>query len=156
MAAGQDDGRIWDKDAPATRLETGADRLEGLRVLLVEDEFLVRIMVEDDLCAAGCIIAGPCSDLGSAMRALAGEAFDVAVLDVNLNGEMVYPLADELRRRKIPFVFLSGYGRMDLPERFRDTPRLAKPHEPAALIREIRRLAEARREPLTPQPSSYA
>ena len=156
MAAGQNDFPVPHRETPVKSADDVADHLKGLRVLVVEDEFFVRILLEDDLRAAGCIVVGPCSDLGCAMRALAGEAFDVAVLDVNLNGEMVYPLADELSRRGTPFLFLSGYGCRDFPERFRDAMRLAKPHEPAALIRDIRLLAEASRNTAAPPPSSYA
>jgi hypothetical protein len=69
------------------------------------------------------------------------EPFDFAVLDINLNGKMVYPLADDLLSRGIPFIFLSAYTSRDLPERFRDTPRLSKPFDAAILKREIERVA---------------
>lgn len=110
------------------------------RILVVEDEFLVAALLEADLAAAGCTVVGPFTNLGSAMQAVHDEAFDLAVLDVNLNGEMVYPLADVLSARAIPFVFLSGYGAQSVPEKYRPAPRIAKPYDPAVLTREIRRL----------------
>lgn len=109
-----------------------------MRVLIAEDEFLVGIQLEEDLRSAGCAIVGPFATLEAAIRASRGERFDLAILDINLNGTRVYPLADELAARAIPYIFLSGYLPTDLPERFRRSPQIAKPHDPAALIREVR------------------
>jgi len=115
--------------------------LLGVRVLIVEDEFLVALQLEDDLKSAGAETVGPYGDLVSATAAAKREDFDVAVLDINLNGRLVYPLADELTARETPFVFVSGYGLSNLPERFRSAPRMAKPYDLAGLIGEIRRLS---------------
>jgi len=112
-----------------------------MRILIAEDEFLVGVHLEEDLRSAGCSIVGPFSSLETAMRAARRERFDLAVLDINLNGTMVYPLADELSARGIPFIFLSGYIAADLPERFRQARQIAKPHDPAVLIEEIRAAA---------------
>ena len=109
-----------------------------MRVLIAEDEFLVGLQLEEDLRSAGCSIVGPFSTLEAATRASRREPFDLAVLDINLNGDRVYPLADELSARGIPFIFLSGYLPTDLPERFRKWRQVAKPHDPAALIKQIR------------------
>ena len=109
-----------------------------MRVLIAEDEFLVGLQLEEDVRSAGCSIVGPFSTLETATQASRRERFDLAILDINLNGDRVYPLADELSARGIPFVFLSGYVAADLPERFRQSPQITKPHDPAALIREIR------------------
>jgi CheY-like chemotaxis protein len=114
-------------------------RFDGLRVLVVEDEYLVALLLAEDLRAAGCVIAGPHVSLAAANAAVQGEPFDVAILDVNLNGEMVYPLAEQLTDRGIPLVFLSGYDIGHFPERFRTAPRVAKPHDRAALLGEIAR-----------------
>jgi hypothetical protein len=62
----------------------------------------------------------------------------VAILDINLNGDMVYPLADELSARGVPFIFLSGYISADLPDRFKKSPQITKPHDPEALINKIK------------------
>src|SRR5689334_6653724 len=95
-----------------------AGRLESLRILLVEDEFLVSLALEDDLRTLGADVVGPFNDLISALSAAQTERFEVAVLDVNLGNAMVYPLADDLMRRGLPFLFLSGYGAADIPLRF--------------------------------------
>ncbi len=112
--------------------------LEGLRVLVVEDEFLLAMTVSDDLEGHGCRVVGPFYRLETAMAAAASEPFDVALLDINLNGTMVFPLADDLIGRGLPVVFVSGYGAAQLPERFRKVRRVAKPHDQAALLNAIR------------------
>jgi DNA-binding NtrC family response regulator len=117
--------------------------MKGLRVLIVEDEFLLAMSLEDDLVLAGCAPVGPFSSLASATEATRREEFDLAILDVNLNGEPIYPLADELLSRRKPFVLVTGYGAASLPERFRDLPRLPKPYDLASLVREISRAVPA-------------
>jgi hypothetical protein len=72
------------------------------------------------------------------MQASRRERFDLAVIDINLNGDRVYPLADELSAREVPFIFLSGYLPANLPQRYRGRPHVTKPHDPVALIKEIR------------------
>jgi DNA-binding response OmpR family regulator len=124
-----------------------AGELAGRRVLIVEDEFFLAILLEEDLQAAGCAIVGPFKTVKTAVDASRKEAFHVAVLDINLNGQMVYPLAEELSTRQIPFLFLSGYGFGDLPDRFRNVPRLAKPYETTMLVRELQRLLARRSDP---------
>jgi CheY-like chemotaxis protein len=84
--------------------------LFGKRVLIVEDEFLVALMLEDVLVDFGCIPVGPCYSLAQALGAVRTETFDVALLDVNLDGEKVYPVAYALAKRRIPFLFVSSYG----------------------------------------------
>ena len=68
------------------------------------------------------------------------QEIDIALLDINMNGQMAYPVADELLSRGIPFIFLSGYGTAALPEAYRNTPRIPKPYDPGMLMKEIRRL----------------
>jgi DNA-binding response OmpR family regulator len=101
--------------------------LEGRRILLVEDEFLLALEVEAALTSFGCFVAGPFAKLGKALVAARATRLDGAVLDINLNGEMVYPLAEFLDLAGVPFVFLTGYVPTDLPERFRRFRRLQKP-----------------------------
>jgi CheY-like chemotaxis protein len=110
-----------------------------LRILIVEDEFLLACALEEDLRLLGHTIVGPFSDLRRATEGARHQEFDLAVLDINLKGEMVYPLADELRARQIPILLLSGYGAAHLPERFRATPRVSKPHDRQRLMQEIER-----------------
>ena len=110
------------------------------RILVVEDEFLVACSLEEDLRGFGYDVVGPFSTLETAIDGSRQAALDAAVLDVNLSGTMVYPLADALMARGIPILFLSGYGLAVLPERLRSRPRLSKPCDPAVLDRELRRL----------------
>ena len=110
-----------------------------IRVLFAEDEFFVAEMVEEDLRAAGLTVVGPFTTVARAAQAAREEEFDIALLDINLRGELIYPLAEHLTKRGIPFVFLSGYGGSSLPEKFRTAPRLPKPYDPDALIAELRR-----------------
>jgi DNA-binding response OmpR family regulator len=107
--------------------------LKGLRILVVEDEFLLALEVEATLISFGCFVAGPFAKLAKAMDAARITPLDGAVLDINLNGEMVYPLAEFLDTRRVPFVFLTGYVASDIPERFRGFRRLQKPLHPRAL-----------------------
>lgn len=111
--------------------------------MLVEDEFLLAIMLEQDVTSAGARVVGPFGHLDAARSAANDEQFDIAVLDVNLGGEMVYPLADDLAAMGRPFVFLTGYSVAQLPERFRGRPHLPKPHDASRLIE---RLSQAHRQ----------
>ena len=110
------------------------DALEGLKVLLVEDEALIALDLGAALRKAGCRVVGPAPGVEQALRVIAAEEADVALLDVNLGGEEIFPVADELARRGIPFVFLTGYGRDALPERFRDRPTSPKPYSAKPLL----------------------
>ncbi len=87
----------------------------GKRVLVVEDEALVAMLIEDFLVEFGCDMVGPFGTVASALEAARAEAFDFALLDVNLQGDKVYPVAELLTERHIPFVFLSGYGDGAIP-----------------------------------------
>ncbi|MGH6865579.1 MAG: response regulator [Methyloceanibacter sp.] len=107
------------------------------RILVVEDEFLVAMVLEHDLRAVGYAIVGPFNSLTSAMEAMCVETYDLAILDINLNGEMVYPLAEELDTRGIPLIFLSGYGPAHFPERLRSLPRVSKPYDLRELVNRI-------------------
>lgn len=113
--------------------------MKGLRILLVEDEFFLACSLEEELRSYGCAVIGPFADVTAAAEAVGRERFDFAILDINLNGEMAYPLADALSDLGIPFLFLSGYSRSNLPERFRASPQVSKPYDPTVLMREIQR-----------------
>jgi DNA-binding response OmpR family regulator len=128
-----------------------AKDLRELRALIVEDESLLALSLEDDLASAGCSILGPFASLSSATDALRTRQFDLAILDVNLNGEMVYPLADELTARSIPFVLLTGYLSTDLPERFRKLPQVTKPYDPANLVAAISQALSRTRSTIGPR-----
>jgi DNA-binding response OmpR family regulator len=115
-----------------------AERQTKQRVLVVEDEFFVSKVLAADLRQAGYDVVGPYSTVAAAMSAVQSETFDGAILDINLKGQLVYPVAEELIRRQLPFMFLSGYALINLPEQFRHYQRLAKPANLAVLLREIK------------------
>ncbi|MGH6737052.1 MAG: response regulator [Methyloceanibacter sp.] len=102
-------------------------KLEGLRVLVVEDEALIALQLEDMLTELGCAVVGPASRVAQALQLLDGEKVDAAVLDLNIAGELVYPVADALAHRGLPYIFATGYGVEGLTERYRDRPVLEKP-----------------------------
>jgi two-component SAPR family response regulator len=89
--------------------------LAGLRVLVVEDEMLVSLLVEEVLEDEHCVIVGPCSRVSDALELARTETIDLAVLDVNISGVKVYPVAESLSERGIPFLLLSGYGESGIP-----------------------------------------
>jgi CheY-like chemotaxis protein len=99
----------------------------GRRALLVEDEMLVVWLLEDMLADLGCAIVGPASSVNQALAMIDAEAIDVAVLDVNLNGQMSYPIADVLIARGVPFAFSTGYDKDTLLDGYRTFPVLQKP-----------------------------
>ena len=100
----------------------------GRRVLLVEDEMLVVWLLEDMLADLGCAVVGPASSVNQALAMIDAEAIDAAVLDVNLNGQMSYPVADALAARGVPFVFSTGYDKDTLfLDGYRTFPVLQKP-----------------------------
>ena len=101
---------------------------EGSRVLVVEDEMTIVLMIEDTLLDIGAQVIGPASSLDAALRLARDAPIDAAILDVNIRGGNSYPVADILAERGIPFVFCSGYSDWALEERHRDRPRLTKPY----------------------------
>jgi two-component sensor histidine kinase/AmiR/NasT family two-component response regulator len=101
----------------------------GNRLLLVEDEALTGMMMSDMLTELGFDVIGPFGRVADAMAAVGREDFQAAVLDVNLDGEMVYPVADAVVARGVPFVFVTGYGAEGIDRRFAQVPVLQKPIE---------------------------
>ena len=101
--------------------------LRGLKVLIVEDEAIIAMMVEDMLGDMGCEVVGPAGELAQAFAIAEREAFDCAILDVNLAGQRVDPFVDLLKARGAPFIFATGYGVAGLREEDRDWPVLLKP-----------------------------
>jgi CheY-like chemotaxis protein len=110
-----------------------ASSLQGRRVLIVEDELMIRMLLEDMLGDFGCIIAGEAGTIDQAMALVRDTAFDVAVLDVNVEGVVITPVAAELAARGVPFVFATGYGARGLPDGYTDRPVVQKPFETVAL-----------------------
>ena len=114
----------------------------GRRVLVVEDDFIVAFDMQSMLEEQGAEVIGPASSLQEARALLAGAQPDAAVLDVNLNGEYVFPLAEDLRVRGIPFLFATAYADDDrlFPPIARDVLRLAKPVLPSVLLSQLKRI----------------
>lgn len=117
----------------------------GPRVLVVEDEVLVSWVAQDMLMDLGCVVIGPAVSVALALAMVEAEAIDAALLDINLDGELSYPVADALAARGVPYAFVSGYDRDRLPEAYRAVPYLQKPLRPAQLEDEVARLLGAGR-----------
>ena len=109
--------------------------LDGLRVLVVEDEMMVSMLIEDMLGDLGCTVVGPASRLDEAIALVDGAELDCAVLDVNLGGQPIFPLADILRAKGAPFAFATGYGDAGLRDEDRGSPVLQKPFREGDLAR---------------------
>jgi CheY-like chemotaxis protein len=110
---------------------------EVRRALLVEDEVLVAMYVEDALSELGYAIAGVATNLGEALAYARERQFDFAVLDINLNGQKSFPVADLLRQRQIPFLFVSGYTSGGIADEYRNEMRLRKPFRTSDLAKAI-------------------
>lgn len=125
---------------------SGTDRTRPtgtLRILVVEDEFLIAQDIRRVLAAEGYEVLGPFAGLDPALSVVARDTMDGAVLDLNLRGELVFPLADQLQARGVPILFATGYERDVLPARFREYPVLQKPFR-SRRLRELARAAFAR------------
>jgi DNA-binding response OmpR family regulator len=113
----------------------GTPEFQGLRVLLVEDDLLIAMEMEDFLREIGCEVIGPFARLDAALAAVSSETFDAAIIDLNLRGELSFPLIGALRARQIPLVLCSGY--VDLPEmrsQLEGIPTLSKPFNRKLLL----------------------
>jgi CheY-like chemotaxis protein len=113
---------------------------EARRVLVVEDEALVAMLVEDALLDAGFGVIGPAATVEEAMNLLAQEQPDAVVLDLNLAGETSTPVADALAARGIPYVIATGYGASGLPAGHQHAMVLAKPYDPGELTAMLTRI----------------
>jgi CheY-like chemotaxis protein len=112
-----------------TSRDNAAAPPRGTRVLIVEDEAMIRMLLEDMLTELGCTIAAEAANIGEALEAARTAEFDVALLDLNLQGTNTGPVAEVLAARGVPFVFATGYGEQGLPEAFRNRPALKKPFQ---------------------------
>ncbi|KQY97711.1 hypothetical protein ASD45_16935 [Pseudolabrys sp. Root1462] len=114
--------------------------LSGRTVLVVEDEMLVAWLLEDMLVDLGCVVIGPAAKVNHALMMIQANAIDIAVLDVNLNGETSYPIADALAARGVPFAFVTGYDKDRMPDGYRAFSVLQKPFHRAELSATLTRL----------------
>lgn len=101
--------------------------LSGKRVLVVEDRYVIAADMCDEVSRMGGEVVGPSASVIRACELLAVETVEFALLDVNLDGTPVFPVAEMLERRGVPFIFLTGYDDFILPDEWRDRPRLSKP-----------------------------
>ena len=106
----------------------------GRRVLIVEDESLVAMLLETILEDMGCVPVGPAATVEEGLQVAGGdEPLDAALLDVNVAGKQVFPIAEALKARGVPFVFSTGYGEGGLPDQWRGQPTLQKPFTESAV-----------------------
>ena len=119
--------------------------LNGMRVLLVEDEVLVAMMLEEILEEFGCEVVGPISRIEAAKAAIEHNGFDCALLDINLRGQPVYPVAELLTEHAVPFGFVTGYGKSGVAEKFASCPVLHKPFSSRELADVLTRLTRGRK-----------
>ncbi|UHC20091.1 response regulator (plasmid) [Methylobacterium currus] len=114
--------------------------------MVVEDEYYLACELDDELRAAGATVLGPAPSVRAALAILeCGLAPDAAVLDMNLKGELAYPVADALAVRRIPFIVATGYDQASLPERYAGCHRMEKPIDMSGLLKRITVLIDGSR-----------
>lgn len=112
--------------------------LEGARVFVVEDESVITMLLQDMFEELHCEVVSQASRFQDALDKANTLSFEVAILDVNLNGHRTFPIAEALTARGLPFIFATGYGAAAVPENFRGVPVLQKPFRIADLERAVR------------------
>jgi PAS domain S-box-containing protein len=120
---------------PVQAVVTNGRGLAGVRLMVVEDELLVSMLLKRTLEGFGTVVVGPYARLAEGLAAAGSEHFDVAVLDLNLAGELANPIADLLLARGVPFIFITGFQRDSIDRRYASVPVLQKPIDAAALER---------------------
>ena len=111
--------------------------LQGCRVLIVEDQFLIAEEMSAIIRGLGAEVVGPSATIGASLQLLRNTRVDLAILDINLDGEQVYVVAQELRNHDIPFFFATGYEPWVVSLQFQDAPHLEKPVNSFSLIQAI-------------------
>jgi len=114
-----------------------ATRPAGCSVFLVEDEVMIRMMVADMLEELGYSVAAEAGEISEALRLVQSTEFDLAILDVNVNGKVITPVAELIKASGRPFIFATGYGSSGLPAEYRDRPALQKPFQLETLAQMI-------------------
>jgi len=115
--------------------------LQKRNALVVEDEVIISFLIQDLLEEFGCAV-WHVGDVSEALKVLAERTPDFAVLDVNVAGALVYPVAEKLAERGVPFLFTTGYGRVGMPDRWSDRPVLQKPYDTSALSQALAGLVQ--------------
>src|SRR5271170_992258 len=118
-----------------------SNAVPGRRIFVVEDETMIRMLLEDMLSDIGYTMTAEAGSLDEAIDLASRAEFDIAILDVNLNGRPITPVAEILVRRGRPFVFATGYGQHGVPDAFRAYPTLQKPFQSEALMSALRAVA---------------
>ena len=119
-----------------------APDLTGVRILVVEDEAPIALQLEDVLSELGAIVVGPASRLNQALKLLEDEPVDAAVLDLNIAGDLVYPVADALEAKGLPYVFATGYGISGLAEPYRNRVVVQKPFSRRQLLWAVQKILQ--------------
>jgi DNA-binding response OmpR family regulator len=115
--------------------ENNKRQLEGARVLVIEDEMMAASMLEMVLADCGCVVVGPVPSMELGLALAKEGPLDAAILDVNLGGEPVFPVADVLVARHVPFIFVTGYGAPGVDaKRYPDAPIVQKPYDDETLV----------------------
>ena len=114
--------------------------LSGRNILVVEDEMLILLLLEETMIENGCTSVKLASSVPQALGLIDSNSFDVATLDLNLNGIQSFPVADALQSRCVPFVFMTGYSASHLQDRYSGHPMLQKPFKPSALVAALNQL----------------
>ena len=118
-------------------MSSEAKTVAGKRVLVVEDELMIRMLLDGMLTDLGHTVAAEAGSIEEALTLAQKAEFDVALLDVNLNGKPINPVVEVLIKRGLPFVFASGYGQSGVPEPYRASPTLQKPFQVEALAKAL-------------------
>ncbi|WP_196941925.1 response regulator [Pseudooceanicola algae] len=109
-------------------------KFKGRTILIVEDDYLVALDMAEGLTEAGAVVCGPVATVEDAIREIESRAhLDAALLDVNIRGSYVYPVADVLRQRQVPFLFLTGYDAASIDPSYAEIPRCEKPIDFASI-----------------------
>ena len=124
-----------------------AEKLTGQHVLIVEDEYFLAQDLVDFFQDLGVQVLGPAASVSEALKLLESAEVQGAILDVNLRGERVYPVADVLRQKHVPFVFASGYGGELEPRAYADVPRCIKPVDFGVLVQTLVEQMDGERAP---------
>ena len=123
-------------------MSDAARPLDGRRILIVEDEYIIAMEVKRWLVAAGAEVVGPVPSVNRALDLIEDASLDAAVLDVNLEGTASYAIADRLAADGVPYMFVTGYDDWSMPEAYRAAPRVAKPFTAQAFIKTLNGLVE--------------
>jgi CheY-like chemotaxis protein len=119
---------------------SGTMAMKKARFLLIEDEALILLNVKSMLAELGWEVAGTAAKIDAAMRLAETGSFEAAIIDINLDGAMTYPVADILRKREIPFAFTTGYGPNAIDDAYAQVPILHKPFSHDQLKAMVRKL----------------